>query len=881
MTFSRRSSGAPQQGEIIRASKPMKGERSSRVARAASAVAILLGAGVLLGWVLDVAALKRVLPGLVTMKVNTAASLVLAAVSLLLQIEPHSARWPLRVARACALVVVAVSTMTLAEHIFRIDFGIDQFLFPLGVPSDEMGTATPGRMAPNTGFGLALLGAALLLLDTSNRTLRAGTQALAVIVLLTAAAAGAGYAFAVAELYVVAGYSAMALHTAAGLAILSVGVLASRPRARLLRFLDWPLRAKMAALLIVASATPLAIAAFADIQATAKRLHQTTESLLGARADQLVSELEGFNRGHRRSVDYLARAVATLGCCRDLEESRSQAVRAILATRPAGDPDVLAAAILDLDGRVLLAADPRMEGLDLSYHGYMRERSRGVPVVSDVHVAGAEASGQPVLAYLAPVHRSAATSDGLAVVWVRATSLWTLMRRYNGLAGPRSFAVLFDQYGIRIAHTYNDAIVFHPGGSLKGDVVGAAVAEGRFGQRTKMLLEDVRAFPEQFTRAVADAPDAGIFRGFAPVNLEWNYGVGRRLETARWTVFYMLPEETLGVQIARSTQAKTLVATIIIALALLAGAAFATLIVRPIRSLSHATQRLALGEPNVRVEKGGADEIGELAESFNRMGERIEAQAATLRQSNQQLEQRVRERTADLVESEQQLRVLNAELELRVDSRTSALGAALKEREVLLQEVHHRVKNNLQVISSLISMQMRKMSGASARNALNECKARVRAIALIHEKLYQSKNYASVPFTEYARSLCANVFDAMGISAASIALQVDIDAVSMVVDRAIPCGLILNELITNALKHAFPADRSGNLRVELRKLDTSILLTVSDDGIGMRPDFDPAKSTSLGMQLVITLVAQLDGQLEIVRDAGTAFRITFPLHAES
>jgi two-component sensor histidine kinase len=168
------------------------------------------------------------------------------------------------------------------------------------------------------------------------------------------------------------------------------------------------------------------------------------------------------------------------------------------------------------------------------------------------------------------------------------------------------------------------------------------------------------------------------------------------------------------------------------------------------------------------------------------------------------------------------------------------------------------------------------MVDVEARRGLDECRARVETIAMIHEKLYQSKDYASVPFSDYARSLAANIFHAAGISPANIALKVEIDNVALAVDQAIPCGLILNELISNALKHAFPGERHGAISVELRRLDTSLVLVVGDDGVGMPADFDLGRSKSLGLQLVATLVQQLQAQLEIVRHGGTAFRVTFP-----
>jgi PAS domain S-box-containing protein len=224
-----------------------------------------------------------------------------------------------------------------------------------------------------------------------------------------------------------------------------------------------------------------------------------------------------------------------------------------------------------------------------------------------------------------------------------------------------------------------------------------------------------------------------------------------------------------------------------------------------------------------------------------------------------------------------ELRTLNAELEQRVDARTHEIVAALKEREVLLQEVHHRVKNNLQVISSLISMQARSLPKDASREALQECQTRVQAIALIHEKLYQSRDYAQVPFAEYARSLVSTVFEATGVAPDRVSLVLATEDVALAVDKAIPCGLILNELVTNALKHAFPDGRHGTIRVELGQLpDGTLHLEVSDAGVGLPADLDLEQSPSLGLHLVRMLARQLGATLRIEREGGTRFHLDVP-----
>jgi two-component system, sensor histidine kinase PdtaS len=202
----------------------------------------------------------------------------------------------------------------------------------------------------------------------------------------------------------------------------------------------------------------------------------------------------------------------------------------------------------------------------------------------------------------------------------------------------------------------------------------------------------------------------------------------------------------------------------------------------------------------------------------------------------------------------------------------------LRERDVLLQEIHHRVKNNLQVISSLISLQLGRMEPGRSYDALQECSLRVLAIAHIHEQLYLSRNFARVPFSEYAHNLAAIVFRTTGVSPERVHLQLELEPISIAVDAAIPCGLILSEVLTNALKHGFPHERRGSVRIELRRLEEArLLLAVSDDGVGLPDGFDPARCDSLGMQLIQTLAGQIGGEFTLTSDgAGARFELSFP-----
>jgi PAS domain S-box-containing protein len=212
-----------------------------------------------------------------------------------------------------------------------------------------------------------------------------------------------------------------------------------------------------------------------------------------------------------------------------------------------------------------------------------------------------------------------------------------------------------------------------------------------------------------------------------------------------------------------------------------------------------------------------------------------------------------------------------------------SIQSSLREKDVLLQEIHHRVKNNLQVISSLINMQLRELGSlgeSRERSALRSCQSRVQTIALVHEKLYQTENYARVPFSAYAKSLAAYIFESTGASPAAVKLVLAIEEFDLAVDKAIPCGLILNELISNALKHGFPNERQGALRIELANIAPGMArLTVADDGQGMAEPLDVSKLKSLGMRLVSTLARQLRGKIAITHQPGVTVQVTFPISA--
>ncbi|MFT3930398.1 MAG: histidine kinase dimerization/phosphoacceptor domain -containing protein [Spongiibacteraceae bacterium] len=209
------------------------------------------------------------------------------------------------------------------------------------------------------------------------------------------------------------------------------------------------------------------------------------------------------------------------------------------------------------------------------------------------------------------------------------------------------------------------------------------------------------------------------------------------------------------------------------------------------------------------------------------------------------------------------------------------IRAALQEKELLLGEIHHRVKNNLQVIDSLLDMQAARIDDPKTKEVLLDSQNRVRSMALIHQTLYQSHDFARVNFGEIVDSLVPTLVSSYGLDTDNLHLVINADAVHLPINLAIPCGLIINELVTNALKYAFPNGRAGVITVKLSPLqDERVELVVGDDGVGIPESLNVETTNTLGLQLVQLLASQVNGELTIQR-CPAQFTLTFALPAGS
>ena len=206
----------------------------------------------------------------------------------------------------------------------------------------------------------------------------------------------------------------------------------------------------------------------------------------------------------------------------------------------------------------------------------------------------------------------------------------------------------------------------------------------------------------------------------------------------------------------------------------------------------------------------------------------------------------------------------------------AALRTSLREKEVLLQEVHHRVKNNLQIICSLLDLQAQNLTDQKTLDVFQESFNRVKSMALIHEKLYQSTSLETIDFAEYIETLTYYLFQSYRVNSDLIKVKINIEPICLNIDTAIPCGLIINELLSNSLKYAFPKGTGGLIEINFKSDNAPrFILNVKDNGIGFPKDFNLHNVHTLGLNLVKILTQQLDGDIELDYSQGVEFKMQF------
>lgn len=869
------------------------------IANAAGLSASLLGSFVLAGWLLDIGTFKSPISGLVAMKVNTALCFVLTGISLRLQVDPDpppARRWA---ARACAALSAVVGVLTVVEYFSGTNFGIDNLI--LRAPARVPGTVASGRMALTTALNFTFLGVVLAFLDTRTRLMRWLVESLTIAAFLVAFVAVMGYVYGVRALYGIAGFASVAIHTAGGFAILSIGVLAARPDRGLAAILaqNNSAGASLRRLLPMILTVPLLVG---WLQLKAQQAgHYDTEFGLAVTVTACTVILAALSLWHTRALSRAesARQAAERDAVRALKESEA---RKSAVMNSALD------AIVSMDHRGLIvefnpAAEKLFRCLREEAVGksvaellvpatHREEHRRGLQRYLEtgeesilgkvVEFPAMRADGAQFLAEVAIVrvqgHEPALFTAFMRDITERART--AELFRLGVEAAPTGMLMVDEQARLVLVNSQVEALFGYARQELLGKSVEQLVPErfrnhhmilraafqkapeGRLmgaGRELFGLRKDGSEFPLEIGLNPLRTPE-GDFVLCSVIDISERHAAdeARRLavQLRERSRFFEL---SLDLVCIANTQGNFVELNPAFTQCL--GYSNRELLERPFLHFVHpddhaATlkelEKLTAGVPTLLFANRYRCKDG----SYRWLQWRAAPDQSGL------IFAVARDVTEDLQKSRD-------------------LAASLKEREVLLQEMHHRVKNNLQVIASLINMQTRQLSDASARAALEECRARVYAIALIHEKLYQSRDYARIPFSEYARSLAEGVVHAAGVSPGRVRLTMNIETLALAVDKAIPCGLILNELITNALKHAFPNERHGSIEVEFRKASPGeLVLLVADDGVGLPDDFTVEKSHSLGLELVRTLVEQLEGRLEIARGKGATFSVIFPVQVQ-
>ncbi len=425
-----------------------------------------------------------------------------------------------------------------------------------------------------------------------------------------------------------------------------------------------PIRWKLLLLVLIVGVLPIVISAAMELRDTRDLVNDAAHSLLDTRAESLGAQLEDFHASVQRATDRLALTPSVRDFFRrpSAERTRSQAQMAeLLQAYAAADKRLRGVALFTLDGTVVATTEPPLLGNNYGLRRYLQDGAAGVSGSAEIYLSVPEVGAVPSIAYVSQV-RSGSKAVGLAVLFARAAAVWEVVQAANAKGGDGGYAVVLDQYGVRIAHSFAGDTVFHPAGRLPLEEIDRMVSERRFGERTRILLEAPTGLEGAFERA-RGASLPRFFDTFSGARGSTALAVSRRLTRAPWTLFYLVPRVTLRAPVERILLQSAFANAVVLLVALLLGLLWSRRILKPIRALSAAAEQMRQGHLQARVPEEGRDEFGRLGGAFNAM-------AASLAASQEQLEHKVQRRTEALATAKEDLERQNAALAQRTDELT-------------------------------------------------------------------------------------------------------------------------------------------------------------------------------------------------------------------
>ncbi len=669
-----------------------------------------------------------------------------------------------------------------------------------------------------------------------------------------------------------------------------------------LYFDHWPLRAKTLAMLFIASTVPVALSSWLSFRAAREIAAEDAANLLGTRADQLVSELEGFHLIYSSTATRLSRARASFETCRvgTTDASLQDTIQTLIES----DSNVVGVSMTDRDGNFFYASD----GKDAQHPpGQVALLRDYFPrhAVTNIYTMPSMGGQLAVLSYTAPVHTPERTC--LVAIHVRANAFWDAVRAANGRTGEGSYTVVLNDAGILIAHSFRQNQVFRPTGPVNPAMVREIIDSRRYGDETEQLLASGIDVPEEYRRATAKSLVGldSLYRFTAPESGEQNLAVARRLSSIGWTIFAIVPERVVLGGLGPLVQRTLIASAVIIALALTLGWAFSERIALPLRKVAIAAETLAEGDLTARVQVDTRDEFGTLGMTFNRMADAIAS-------IHEDLENRVRERTLSLERANDELHAQKEELiaqrgELQAQQRelqakNNEVERAGQLKTDFLANMSHELRTPLNSIIGFSELLLEhgkgRREGREVRYLNDVLQSGRHLLSLINDILDLSKieaGHATLDIENVAPSHAIEEAREL-VHATSMARRIEVlpaiaDDTPVRADVGKLRQILLN-LLSNALKFS---PEGSTVTVGTEKTDGMMRFYVRDAGPGIDEGlharlFQPfvqgesalvksTQGTGLGLAICRRLVEQHGGAIEVVsiRGEGTTFRFTMPL----